>query len=753
MNEGASGSYLRFLRRFFDAPEAVTAWDLAESGATQAHAADLVPWLQSLESSAFPSAGRGLPSHVILPRYAECRLQTLYLCSCDRQFAREMAESVHAFMGGVQLDLGDRVPMSPVDAFEEALLAEFPDGCYRATCGEWTQESTVWAGLRVYRELLLRRPDAADRSTRPFGRIRRDLEDALAARDEFAAENLIDELKLSGRLSAQNEYFLRVRLLGEIGRWSELATSRILLPAIKELELPVQVLATALSALYRHYIEPHEIANDAAGAIHAYREIVLPNFGPMMRNLKGITRPEAVKMFLVREAAQTHPSCEHFAQLSALLSPDDGGSGLVGALRGLVGKTAPATNLLAEAVAILEDERFDVAIDLFLKLPPDLCVARSLVACAWELNDRDCDRRVVSRLAEFDSDLIAELRPISRERLELIRERATAQSLQVRPQSWPAWRQFVMSGVALDVATEVASESLDTWPTESAWDATKLGEFAAWLVECDAAQGAIVDGALVHIRRYFTERCAEASVAKPVLLAVLMRTSFWKERSASTLHQVHALVDVALSCGLDANEYLDAVDAISAIASDVKSVRFLDWALDMVELLATAPCPVVERRRSFATEIFSWFDAMRHRATAVQRQMLELLASDVELQDYARALMPEDCNAPESTGWPTAPQKIGLYTLTEGVGGRVRAIVERAYENMRVELNSDQVATDRLQALARNADVFVFSWLSAKHAAFECVKRVRPDDRVLLQPTGRGSSSILKCLDDYYAQY
>jgi hypothetical protein len=53
-----------------------------------------------------------------------------------------------------------------------------------------------------------------------------------------------------------------------------------------------------------------------------------------------------------------------------------------------------------------------------------------------------------------------------------------------------------------------------------------------------------------------------------------------------------------------------------------------------------------------------------------------------------------------------------------------------------------------LRALAENADLFVVTWLSAKHAATDFIREHR-GGRPLLYAQGRGFSSILRAVEDH----
>lgn len=88
---------------------------------------------------------------------------------------------------------------------------------------------------------------------------------------------------------------------------------------------------------------------------------------------------------------------------------------------------------------------------------------------------------------------------------------------------------------------------------------------------------------------------------------------------------------------------------------------------------------------------------------------------------------------------------VGIYTLSESSGQRAKLALKECLPSARVELNSDTVATDRLKSLAKNADIFVFSWKKSTHQAYYCVKDAR-GARGLVQPAGGGSASLIQAV-------
>ena len=80
-------------------------------------------------------------------------------------------------------------------------------------------------------------------------------------------------------------------------------------------------------------------------------------------------------------------------------------------------------------------------------------------------------------------------------------------------------------------------------------------------------------------------------------------------------------------------------------------------------------------------------------------------------------------------------------------GSRAKEILGSMYPGISIDTNDDHVCTDRLKALAKSADLFVFASRSSKHQAFFCIKDHRPKNDLFVQPPGKGSASIVRSVE------
>jgi len=70
------------------------------------------------------------------------------------------------------------------------------------------------------------------------------------------------------------------------------------------------------------------------------------------------------------------------------------------------------------------------------------------------------------------------------------------------------------------------------------------------------------------------------------------------------------------------------------------------------------------------------------------------------------------------------------------------------YPETDIKLSNASGNTPELENMARTSDIFIFATGAAKHAAFYAVKNNRSEG--LLYPKGKGASSMIACLEEYF---
>jgi hypothetical protein len=192
-------------------------------------------------------------------------------------------------------------------------------------------------------------------------------------------------------------------------------------------------------------------------------------------------------------------------------------------------------------------------------------------------------------------------------------------------------------------------------------------------------------------------------------------------------------------------EYRDYTTISTDAWRKVQSRTTFDWALDIAELLISAPCPEPSARTGFVQTVMFWaFD----RTPQLNHQQLVLanaVANDVRLSDRLPLPSPDP---DEIDIWnQLSGTRIGLYSLLPNMASRLEARLAALVKDVRVVQNSDLVATPALKSLAANADVMIVDTRHATHSATQAIDSVLPTMAQVL-PKGGGIMSYISALHD-----
>ncbi len=324
------------------------------------------------------------------------------------------------------------------------------------------------------------------------------------------------------------------------------------------------------------------------------------------------------------------------------------------------------------------------------------------------------------------------------------------------PEDWVEWLQLIPA-VEFDDAYAIAERACEEWPI-----AVHLND-PAKIARLSDALSAVPDGVaserLLEVLPLLVEwlRCDpkfpnRAMVALYENLLTILALN--PGRSDTELAIAGHLIDSLLSCGLDIPRYRRVLDDVLELARTAGGLRALDWILDTMELTVIHPAADSEARQVF---LYGMLDAMMPIAFRMTRNQLEiaknlglLLGWQVEKIPAYRELMNRatpDIETKSLLGHLSG-YSIAVHTLTESAGRQISAMLMKLVPAVSVALNHDHVGTPKLKALAQNADIFIIVTQSAKHAATNFIRNHRPDKSILF-PSGRGSSSILRTLEEY----
>ena len=185
---------------------------------------------------------------------------------------------------------------------EASVLTRCGINAFRLDVSERSILDVARERLRLLIRLRRERPARHARRLRAVGRVLRDFEYALLARDETAARDLIDELRWSGHLCATNLLFLEVRRLAVGGYWDAI----LVLPeldALIAMPRPRRVTEALIVAVYRSCLQKFEVGRHASDAIDRFRSDILPRFRDLYRSRAGLACYEVDVSFLLAALA------------------------------------------------------------------------------------------------------------------------------------------------------------------------------------------------------------------------------------------------------------------------------------------------------------------------------------------------------------------------------------------------------------------------------------------------------------------
>jgi len=225
----------------------------------------LLPYLQVLRG------GSEVP--VVLPRRrpGDEHLLTAYVIALDAAHATAVAELLTAFVGPsysffnglpAELDLND-----PID--QAVLGFAGPGVTFTLSSPARETQARAWTALEQMQAVVRQRPIRTWHEPKPPGRLLAEFDVALAAGDNLASVQLLDQLAASG-LNATNLAHLQIKRMSRLGLDSEL----LRMPGLSDVVLadpPVPVRDAVLAAIYACVVaEPL-----TAGDLNAARESLI----------------------------------------------------------------------------------------------------------------------------------------------------------------------------------------------------------------------------------------------------------------------------------------------------------------------------------------------------------------------------------------------------------------------------------------------------------------------------------------------
>ena len=617
----------------------------------------------------------------------------------------------------------DGVPetFDPDDAVGARLMLSEPavTAIMRLPADDKSRAAALRAVLRA-RDTLARAPELQRSAPVPTSRLLARFQDYLNVGRRDAAMAVLHHLRRELRLDALNVKFLEVQLLAAFDDWSAIVALPEL-PSLCVARRTPAITAILLEALYRTHIAAPFDAADTASTRTIFETLV---------------QPIVKSMLLSAATPRLTAGGWRLLGLEALADP---------ARKDLLTIIDRAQDLgwIAELLPPRPPETPDLSV---VATPID--VARKALIKVDAVESIDLLADAMAAMARLSPDELALLRETMPFRP--IVEATEDYSSSAPPTSWIEWLDLA-SDPAFSSALDIARRGKDEW--EIGVSACDPVEVSALIAALDRVQGDnLAEDRTTQALPYLVawlQRDPEFPNAafSPVYAGLLTLFALGSARGATTYESSQVLVEALLETGLDQKVYRDLIADIEEIAGDGFGVDMIYWVLELVESFMNAASPDASSREGFLHRILARIVPIYRRLTRLQRIAVDLLSSEL---DWSLPETPASEIAPTDDSFANhlAGLRIAIYSLTESSSRQAKSALQEIAPTVIVDTNADHGGTARLRALAENSDLFVMSWLSAKHAASDFIRDHR-GSKPLLYSRGRGFSSMLRSIEDY----
>lgn len=571
------------------------------------------------------------------------------------------------------------------------------------------------------RDTLARSPSLQRSAPEPTSWLLARFQDCLNVGRKEAAADILAKFKSELRLDALNLKYLEVQMLAAFGDWRGIVD----LPGFANLcaarRTPV-VTSLLLEALFQVHLAKTFNDGDADETRARFEAYVRTCAQPML-SVPGSPLLSASGWRVYGLEAWVDASRTDIGTALADRQSE------LGWIAGRIARVTPAEEAASVPLAPLDD-------------------ARAALMHVDAIESVDSMTAALVALGKLTSEELARLREAEPFRAALnITQEADRAGL---PRSWTEWLSMVGDPSFIS-ALEVARRGKDEWP---------IGEATGDPV---AVQALVSELEQAFSRDIASDRTAQAlpflvawlrrdpdfprAAMAPIYSSLLTLFALNSARGRMTYESSQILVNASLAVGLDSKAYHELIADVEELAGAGFGVNMIYWLLEIVEDFIRASSPDPDSRERFLHSALARISPIYGRLTSLQRAATTRLANDL---GWTLESLGIDGNIGEVDGLVSKLRglRIAIYSLTESSSRQAMVALGELEPTVSVDCNADHGGTARLKALAESADIFVMTWLSAKHAATDFIREHR-DDRVLLYAQGRGFSSILRAIEDH----
>lgn len=730
----------RLVKVFFKENNQVEEESILEDG-------PLFPWIDRLRKNP--------PKPTVLPYKKEDNIIWYGVAFKDRDF-NFLRSDLMAFIGPSYSNLTGKVAdLNSEDPRERVLEEVFGEKVVRF----FGKTRNIWDGLELMREIWDEKPEIEEYQVKSIGRVLRDFFMAIQTKNRGNAEKHLEYLKEHALLDGKNISFLRIQMLSGLSLWEEILDSKEL-PNIIRIRKPLSVKHAIMKAIYFTEFFPFESNFDVEGALNHFKKEINPKYGALFENYTPTNDKEVLKLYMLNSVGGEKPDPEIQEEIL--------GKKYIGKKdRDFLEKIASmqTVDLIRDPGMVYQVAekyfnmgKFQQALK-FSKQIDDLIKRFQLtLRCALELQTLQAKKIVEEIIEEMDMNLREKVFESKFVQISIMDLGIDIGELdQKTPNSWIDWIKRIKSDQMWGEASKYARLGVEEWNIEELLENEKeKKEFIRLLTEEKSKE---------------IEQTLEESL--PYLIMGLMKDINWPRREFKEIYAslidwlvmttdggeddlqlLNELISAQLSLGIERNSYKELIGYIQELWDNFKSPIHVSWAVDFLEILTLYPVIDENEAEVILNQIISSLGVFYNRLTEFQILCLKQICDEFNKKEIFEEILLErrEPKAPQKVDFGDLDIEVGIYTLSERVGNRVKSIIEEIYPSLRVFISNDKSGSERLKQKARNVDVFLIAYNCAKHAATEFIKNHRPKNSETIWVKGKGSASILSDLQGYISK-
>ena len=741
-----------FLELFFGEGNAIK-WSNYETSAPTDQIRNLLePWVVRLQKNQTPFC---------LPRVnTESKQTSWYVLCVDSRQVRSVRETLQSFIGPTYATFnGELATLSKFDIIDQLCQKHFGAFVFRLPITDNKDRPNVNSLLTSMMEFRDRESTISLTTVKPIGRLLRDLEMAIIAHNENGAYQIYAEVRSRGRLSATNLSFLQVHIYASFQLWAEILN----MPNLNDLlqvRRPKRISEYLATAVYLHFFQKHEELNEVSAAIDCFRN-VSARYQVLVRSIDGMQSPEAIK-FAILSAVTANPPNQQLAEqlLKNNMCESDRPwcEGLIAKI-----KVSKSIEILSPIVVnydlaetCFNNGHFDEAFELYLQQAPTIRSLSRILEVAVEIDNSVAAEKAIKFLALATDDIRDKTlgRRVAKIQVEfltnILGKSDSGDPIPIL--SLEEWFQCVDKGKQIENLKQILEYGVQGWVTGLTFNSVRTVELLR--MARTGIQAETIRNTLPIFLNVFLVDGKLTRENKPIYNALIDLLIYDEIINSDDLSAVEQLIEAILTTGPSTdpgkNDFIFAFNVIKHLWETVAAPRHLDWVLSILDLLIDMGTPNHVDLSPIFSEIVNSCRLWTRRVSENQWSLLDLLASDLGLNDLLLGIRPsieEDVTLePALIRTALKGKSIAVYSITERIARRFGQLAEKFFDGIKIAYIHDKALTDRMKSLAQNADIFIINTWDAKHAATNGIKANRKSKSITIEPKSKSANSLYSCL-------